>query len=183
MNFLKKMTRITIKTLDFGLKYGIIVLLGYVIMGTAMWHTEYTNYYADANKAMEREVTASQMASYLESERAHDNYVAHMDDFRREGERQMIAARMIQSQEDWVKQCEYMRDAYMEEKAKRMQARRDFLRTAQEMYHLIRTLEYYFPEAYDEAVPDVMKKLPRELQDALRAPKPKPKPPEPNKVA
>lgn len=179
MKFLKKLIRITLKTLDFGAKYGIIVLLGWVLMSTAMWHAKYTNHYADANEAMEREVTASQLASYLESNKAYANYLAHMADFRREGERQMIAAMMIQSQEDWVKQCAYMREAYQEEKAKRMQARRDFLRTAQELYHLIRTLEYQYPDVYDEAVPDVLKKLPRELQDALLTPVP----PEPNEAA
>lgn len=188
MNFLKKLTRITIKTLDFGAKYVIMILLGWVLMSTAMWHGKYTSHYADAIDAREREVTAAQLASYLASQRAVQLYEQQMTVMTHEHDRQMIAARMIQSQEDWVKQCEYMREAYMEEKAKRMQAKRDFYRTAQEMYHLIRTLEYEYPEVYDEAVPDVMKKLPQELQDALRRfpddqVRPcEPKPPEPTEV-
>lgn len=168
MNFLKKMFKILIKTLDIGAKYGIIILLGWVIANAAIFQDDYVKHYASANKAMERDLEAGRLASYLESEKS-----------RHEHERQIIVANLIRSQEDWVLQCQHMREAYLEEKARRVQAKRDFYRSAQELYHLIRVLEYNYPEVYEEAVPDVLKKLPRELQDALRAPKP----PEPNKAA
>ncbi len=178
MTFLKKLGRITLKTLDFGAKYGIIVLLGWVLMNAAMFQADYVAMYADTHESMEREVSAAQLASYLESQRAAQVYDQQQRALHQEHDRQVIVARMIRSQEDWVNQCRHMREAYLEEKAKHRQAKRDFYRTGQELYHLIRTLEYLYPEVYEEAVPDVMKKLPQELQDALES-LPDARPPEP----
>ena len=101
--------------------YVLIALMSYILVQAVVIETAYFEKYEN---------------QYAEMVREHD--------------KQLAISSLISSQRNWVQQAETLRQALLEEKARRNRAERELKITNRETYYILRKLENRHPLIYDE---------------------------------